>query len=86
MYVVIAMECSHSFKIVESFFLLYEIVASIHFLCGSVMGLMNIYWPFDLLSTHHTTSHSHAVSAAQKDLFNRSFGFFKSIALVGLMR
>ena len=69
------------------------VVASIHFLCGSVLGLINIYWPCDPLSTITNGSTgvcpAHAMSAAaatQKDLFNRSLGFFKSIAWVGLMR
>jgi len=50
------------------------------------MGLLNIYWPCDPLTSHATVSHPHVVNAAQKDLFNRSLGFFKSIAWVGLMR
>ena len=61
-----------------------DVSASIHFLCGSVLGLMNIYWPCDPLSAPH--SYPHLAHAPQKDLFNRSFGFFKSIAYVGLMR
>ena len=50
------------------------------------MGFINIYWPCDPLPQHSISGHPHAVNAAHKDLFNRSVGFFKSIALVGLMR
>jgi len=50
------------------------------------MGLINIYWPCDPLASQSTSIYPHTANPAQKDLFNRSVGFFKSIALVGLMR
>jgi len=62
-------------------FLLF--IASIHFICGAVMGFVNIYVPCDPLAAHAATQ---VTNGGQKDLLNRSFTFFKSIALVGLMR
>jgi len=50
------------------------------------MGLINIYWSCDPLTPHSNGNYPHTVNGAPKDLFNRSLGFFKSIALVGLMR
>jgi len=56
------------------------------------MGLMNIYWPCDPLSSHSSNGYPYTANAAaqkdllNRDLLNRSAGFFKSIALVGLMR
>jgi len=45
-----------------------------------------MYWSCDPLTPHSAASHPHIIYAAQKDLFNRSAGFFKSMTLVGLMR